>query len=87
VRVERRPVDRALNQSGLGKFEGGVNEVTETAEVPVVAEVARVVEEVVIGKDLQERTETVRDTVRRADIDVKELPTEKGMGKSNPAAE
>jgi stress response protein YsnF len=50
--------------------------VRETAEVPVVAKEARVVEEVVIGKEATERTETVRDTVRRTDVDVDELNRE-----------
>lgn len=38
---------------------------TATAEEPVVSKQARVVEEVVVGKDVSERTETVRDKVRR----------------------
>jgi stress response protein YsnF len=35
-----------------------------------VNKTARVVEEVVVHKDVTERTETVRDTVRREEVDV-----------------
>ncbi len=44
----------------------------ETA-IPVVEEELRVVEEVVVGKEVAERTETVRDTVRRTDVSVEEV--------------
>ena len=46
---------------------------TETSEEAVVSKQARVVEEVVVRKDAQERTETVRDTVRRTDVEVEKL--------------
>jgi stress response protein YsnF len=47
--------------------------VTERAEEAVVSKEARVVEEVVVNKEVEERTETVRDTVRRTDVDVREM--------------
>jgi hypothetical protein len=46
-------------------FAEKVVEMTETAEEAVVSKTARVKEEVLISKDATERTETVRDTVRR----------------------
>jgi uncharacterized protein (TIGR02271 family) len=53
-------------------------EVTETAEQPVVSKTARVVEEVAFGKEGSDRTETVRDTVRRQQVEVEKLdPTKK----------
>jgi uncharacterized protein (TIGR02271 family) len=70
VTVERRPVDRPASERDLAAFEEGTIEVTETHEEPVVRKQARVVEEVVIGKDVEEHTETVRDTVRRTEVDV-----------------
>jgi uncharacterized protein (TIGR02271 family) len=73
VNVERRPVDRMVSASDAAAFREGTIEVTETSEVPVVAKEARVVEEVVISKDVNERTETVQDTVRRTEVDVDEL--------------
>jgi len=74
VNVDRRPVDRAVTDTDLSNaFQERTIEVTERAEVPVVAKEARVVEEVVINKEATERTETVQDTVRRTDVRVDEV--------------
>ena len=73
VTVDRRPVDRALTDADAAAFREQDITVTETAEVPVVAKQAHVVEEVVVGKQATEHTETVRDTVRRTDVEVEEL--------------
>jgi len=73
VHVERRPVDRAATDADFTTFKEGAFELTETAEEAVVAKQARVIEEVVIGKDATERTETVRDSVRRTDVDVEQI--------------
>jgi uncharacterized protein (TIGR02271 family) len=52
--------------------------VEETSERPVVSKRARVVEEVTVGREGLDRTETVRDTVRRQQVDVEKLdPTKK----------
>ena len=71
VHVERRPVDRPVTDADAAFREGSI-EVTERAEEAVVAKEARVVEEVVVNKEVGERTETVRDTIRRTDVDVRE---------------
>jgi stress response protein YsnF len=47
-----------------------VVEVRETAEEPVVSKAAHVAEKVVMGREATERTETVRDTVRRDKVEV-----------------
>lgn len=73
VRVERRPVDRPLTERDADAFREGSFELTERAEVPVVAKEARVVEEVTVGKEVGEHTETVRDTVRSTDVDVEQI--------------
>ncbi len=72
VVVDRRPVDRAVTDADL---RGGdrVIELTETAEEAVVGKTARVVEEVRIGKEATEHTETVRDTVRHTEVEVEQL--------------
>jgi uncharacterized protein (TIGR02271 family) len=73
VHVERRPVDRNVTDGDLSTaFQEQTIDVTERAEVPVVAKEARVVEEVVINKEATERTETIQDTVRRTDVEVDE---------------
>lgn len=69
VRVERRSVDRPVTAE-TGLFQNETIEMVETDEEPVVSKQARVVEEVAIHKDVRERDETIRDTVRRADVQV-----------------
>ena len=72
--VERHPVNRPATEADLAAASReGTIEVTERAEVPVVSKEARVVEEVVVGKEATERVETVQGTVRRTDVDVEEL--------------
>ncbi len=73
VNVERRPANREVLQADMAAMRGGTIEVTEMAEQAVVAKQARVVGEVVISKDVAEREETVRDTVRRTDVEVEQL--------------
>lgn len=73
VNVERRPVDRPADPNAMGAFQEGTIEVTERAEVPVVQKEARVVEEVVVNKTADQRTETVNDTVRRTNVDVEPI--------------
>jgi stress response protein YsnF len=45
----------------------------ERTEVPVVNKNARVVEEVSLGKDVNERSETINDTVRKTEVAVTDL--------------
>jgi uncharacterized protein (TIGR02271 family) len=68
--IERRAVDRPATAADLKE---GFVEVRETAEEPVVAKTARVVEEVVVGKESSVRTETVNDTVRGTDVEVERV--------------
>ena len=72
VVVDRRPVDRAVTEADL---RGGdkVVELTETREEAVVGKSARVVEEVLIGKQASDRSETIRDSVRHTEVDVEEI--------------
>jgi uncharacterized protein (TIGR02271 family) len=72
VNVERRTVDRPLTGADEALFQERVIEATETAEEAVVAKEARVVEEVALRKTAEERTETVRDTVRRTEVEVED---------------
>jgi uncharacterized protein (TIGR02271 family) len=68
VTIERRrPTDTSVAGAA---FEERTVEVHETEEVPVVEKTARVVEEVSIRKEATERTETVRDTVRREEVEI-----------------
>ena len=69
VSVFRRPVTGA-GTIGAEAFTDKTVEVRETAEEAVVAKNARVVEEVVVQKGVDERVETVRDTVRREEVEI-----------------
>jgi len=71
--VERRPVDRAATEADFAAFGDGTLEVRERTEEPVVAKAARVVEEVVVGKEVHEREETISDSVRRTDVDIEPI--------------
>ncbi len=73
VRVERRPVDRPLQAAEAARLKDESIEVTETTEEPVVRKQARIKEEVTVSKDATERTETVRDTVRRTEVHVDKM--------------
>jgi len=74
VNVERHPVDRPVTDADMNNaFQNRTIDVTERAEEAVVAKQAHVVEEVVINKEATERQQTVRDTVRRTDVEVDEL--------------
>jgi uncharacterized protein (TIGR02271 family) len=68
--VERRPANRPASEADMAAFKEGTIEVRERTEEPVVSKQARVVEEVVVGKQARERTETIRDTVRHTEVDV-----------------
>jgi stress response protein YsnF len=76
VVVNRHAVNRAVTESDLSSFKEGEIELTERSEQAVVSKQARVVEEVEIGKQVSEREEVVRDTVRSTDVDVEEINTE-----------
>ncbi len=73
VTVERHNVDRAATDADFAAIKEGEFSVTTKAEVPVVSKEAHVVEEVVVGKNVTEREETVSDTVRRTEVDVDEV--------------
>ena len=82
VNVERRPVNRPVTETDLNAFREGSFELKERSEEVVVDKQARVVEEVAINKEVGERTETVRDTVRSTDVDVEETGGAKSRGAS-----
>ena len=49
-------------------------EVLETAEQAVVSKSSHIAEEVVVGKTGSDRTETIKDTVRRQQVEVERIP-------------
>jgi uncharacterized protein (TIGR02271 family) len=75
--IERRPVDREATARDL---EGGTIEVRESAEEAVVGKKSRVVEEVVVGKERSERTETINETLRGTEVEVDRSDKADGSG-------
>lgn len=74
VDVERRPVDRPATDADLASLaEDKTIELTERAEKAVVGKTAHVVEEVRVGKRVDQHTETVGDTVRHTDVEIENL--------------
>ena len=82
VEVERRPVSGTTQAGTLGgdPFQERTIEVEERGEEAVVSKEARVVEEVVVRKDVEQRTETVSDTVRKTEVDVEDERNIRGTG-------
>ncbi|MDX2163315.1 MAG: YsnF/AvaK domain-containing protein [bacterium] len=70
VTIDRHPVDRPASDADFSTFGEGEIEVREMGEEAVISKTARVVEEVVVGKEATERTETVQGTVRRKDVEI-----------------
>ncbi len=70
--IERRPVDRAATAADVGAFKERTIEARATSEEAVVSKTTRVVEEIGIRKDVADRTETVKDTVRRTEVEVED---------------
>jgi uncharacterized protein (TIGR02271 family) len=57
-------------------------EVTEMSEQAVVTKTARVAEEVLIRREGSDHVETVRDTVRRQQVELERLPRDKDIKKA-----
>jgi len=84
VTLERRPVTDGRPVTGADFSEKTI-EMTETAEEAVIAKTARVKEEISLRKEATERVETVRDTVRREDVEIEQVPGERaGTGATTP---
>ena len=67
-------MDRPATEADFAAAGKDVIEMTETAEEPVVTKQARVVEEVVVHKEVTEHTETVRGAERHTEVDVQREP-------------
>ncbi len=77
VSVERRPVDRELTAAESGRmFQDRTIIAEERGEEAVMSKTARVTGEVVVKKGVEERTETVSDTVRSTKVDVADERTD-----------
>lgn len=79
VNVERRPVNQPISTADANAFKEQSIELRETAEEAVVQKSARVVEEVLVGKEVSQRQENIHDTVRHTEVQVENLAGERSM--------
>lgn len=87
VAVERRPVDRPASEMPGDAFQDRTVDVTTHREEPVVDKEARVKEEIVVRRDADQRTETVRDNVRQTQVEIDDdraKATTPGAGVTTP---
>jgi uncharacterized protein (TIGR02271 family) len=82
VSIDRRPASAGAKVEDAD-FTDRTIEVAETDEEAVVGKTARVKEEVVVHKEATDRVETVRDTVRRQDVEI-ERDDSTGRGGTSP---
>lgn len=79
VVIERKPVDRPATEADLNAAiapgEQATIVVLESKEEAVIEKSARVVEEITVGKTVDERVETVRDTVRKTEVEFENVNT------------
>lgn len=72
--VEHHPVNRPATPADADAFQPKVIEAVEMVEQPVVAKEVVVTEEIAIRKEAVERVETVRDAVRRTEVEIEGDP-------------
>lgn len=79
IDVERRNVDRPVTDADRA-FQERTIEMHETDEEPVVSKEAHITGEVVVRKGEEEHTETIRDTLRKTEVDVENLAGSRERG-------
>lgn len=82
VHVNRQAVNRPATEADFAAGRNQAIELEEYAEEAVVGKQARVVEEINVGKEVNERAETVRDTVRHTEVEVEDLTADKTRSKT-----
>ncbi len=75
VTVDRHPVDRVATPADLAAFQERTIEARATNEEAVVGKDVRIVEEIGVRKEAADRVETVRDTVRKTQVEVEDGTT------------
>lgn len=73
VSVERHAVDQPVGMNDPTAFKEQTIELRETAEEAVVEKSARVVEEVVVGKQVSAHEEKIHDTLRHTEVEIEQL--------------
>jgi len=73
IKVNRRPINREV-QITDDLFKPRSFELVEIDEIAKVSKTARVVEEVSLGKEVVDKIETIKETLRRQDVEIEEIP-------------
>ena len=73
INVHREKVDRPIASGELDSLQEGTIEIRAHDEQAVVNKQARLVEEVIVDKEVTDRTETIEDTVRRTEVDIEQM--------------
>lgn len=73
IRIKRRPVNRDI-QVTPDLFQEKTFEMVEMDEIALVGKTARVIEEVSLGKEVVDKIETIKETIRRQDVEIEEVP-------------
>jgi hypothetical protein len=74
--AEHKAEQRAAQEGSFAPFQEGAIEIPQHSEVPIVSKETRVVEEVALNKEVKERDQKVRDTVRKNEVDVERIRKE-----------
>jgi stress response protein YsnF len=79
---ERRPVSSEFRESTLSgnPFQERTGEMENCDEQAVVSKEARVKEELVVRKNVEQHTEAVSDTVRRTEVDIEDERDNRSSG-------
>lgn len=73
VTIERHAVGQPIDPDQVPAFQEKSFELRENAEEAVVQKTARVVEEVVVGKEVSQRQDQISDTVRSTEVEVEQI--------------
>lgn len=79
VHVERTNVSRPATAADLAGFTDATLEMKETTEVPVVSKEAFVTGEVSLGKEVEEKNQTVQGTIRKTEVDTENFTDESSL--------
>jgi uncharacterized protein (TIGR02271 family) len=72
IRVQRHPVNRPV-EIDPDLFKPRSYEMVEVDEIATVGKTAHVIEEVSLGKDVAEKVQTIKVTLRRQDVQIEEV--------------
>ncbi len=76
-------IKNSVDTNAADAFREGSFEIKTQAEIPVISKTARVVEEVVIGKQTTEHAKIIRDPVKSTDVTVENIDSGEAGNREN----